>query len=161
MFNPKRAPGGGLFYLRMVESAAHSLAVKTTATAINDAAEIERAFVAFARERIDGLLVLPDVTTVTYRELIVSLAAQHQLPAIYAFRVFATSGGLISYGIDLVDLHRRGASYVDRILRGAIPKDLPVQGPTKFELVLNLRTAKTLGLKIPQSILLRADETIH
>lgn len=161
VYNPKRAPGGGLFYLRMVETAAQSIAVKVTVAAVNDAEEIERAIVAFAGEHTDGLVVLPDVTTVTHRELIVSLAARHRLPAVYAFRLFATSGGLISYGVDLVDLYRRGASYVDRILRGAVPKDLPVQAPIKFEMVVNLRTAKALGIKIPQIVLLRADETIH
>ena len=161
IFDPKRAPGGGAFYLRMLEAAAHSMAVKATVTAVSDAAEIERAVEAFARERIDGLLVLPDVTTVAFRELIVSLAARYRLPAVYGFRVFATSGGLISYGVDLVDLYRRGASYVDRILRGTKPSDLPVQGPIKFELVINAKTAKTLGIMVPPPVLLRADEIIR
>lgn len=104
--------------------------------------------------------MLPDVTTAVHRELIVALAVRHRLPAVYSNRYFVASGGLVSYGVDIVDLYRRAASYVDRILKGAKPSDLPVQAPTKFELVVNLKAAKAIGLTIPESFLLRADEVI-
>ena len=161
IFNPKTAPGGGSYYRRLVEDAAPFFAVKVIATPVKDAAEIERAIVSFARERNGALVVLPDLTTVSNRDLIISLAARHRLPAVYGFRFFVTHGGLISYGIDLVDLYSRGASYVDRILRGAKPNELPVQLPTKFELAVNVKTANALGLRIPQSISLRADHVIE
>jgi len=132
----------------------------TTASTL-DAAEAERAIEAFARESNGGVLLLPDATTSNLRASIVALTARHRLPAIYPFRYFAVSGGLISYGIDTADQFRRAASYVDLILKGAKPADLPVQAPTKFELVVNLKTAKALGLTIPESILLRADEVIE
>ncbi|MBI2751172.1 MAG: ABC transporter substrate-binding protein [Burkholderiales bacterium] len=161
MFNPKTAGGGGSYYLRFVEDAAASIAMKMTAARIQDAGEIERAIDAFTREPNGGLIVLPDFTTVAHRELIVSLAARHRLPAVYPFRAFGTNGGLVTYGIDLIDMFRRAAEYVDRILRGARPSELPVQGPVKFELVINLKTAKAIGLTIPQSILVRADDVIQ
>lgn len=161
IFDPKRAPGGGSYYLRLVEDAAKSIAMKRIANPVHDAAEIERAIDAFAREPNSGLVVLPDITTVTHRELIVSMAARHRLPAVYGFSFFATIGGLISYGVDLVDLFRRGAFYVDRILWGAKPSELPVQQPIKFELTINRKTATALGLTIPHSILLRADQVIE
>lgn len=104
--------------------------------------------------------MLPDVTTAVHRELIVALAVRHRLPAVYSNRYFVASGGLVSYGVDIVDLYRRAASYVDRILKGAKPSDLPVQAPTKFELVVNLKAAKAIGLTIPELFLLRADEVI-
>ena len=160
MFNPKTSPGGGSYYMRLIKDAAELIAVKMIATPVQDAAEIERAIDAFTREPNGSLLVLPDVTTAVHRELIVALAVRHRLPAVYSNRYFVASGGLVSYGVDIVDLYRRAASYVDRILKGAKPSDLPVQAPTKFELVVNLKAAKAIGLTIPELFLLRADEVI-
>jgi putative ABC transport system substrate-binding protein len=123
--------------------------------------EIKQALASFAREPHAGLIVLPGPLTVTHRELIIALAAQHRLPAIYAFRFFVTSGGLASYGVDNIELYRRAASYVDRILKGEKPADLPVQAATKFELVINLKTAKALELDPPITLLARTDEAIE
>ena len=128
---------------------------------IRDAGTIENAIEAFAREMNPALLVLPDVTTTVHRQLIVKLAVQHRLPAIYPWRHFVTAGGLMCYAVDLPDLWRRSASYVDRILKGERPADLPVQAPNRYELVINLTTAKALGLEIPSSVLARADEVIE
>jgi putative tryptophan/tyrosine transport system substrate-binding protein len=128
---------------------------------IRDAGTIENAIEAFAREINPGLLVLPDVTTTVHRQLIVKLAVQHRLPAIYPWRHFVTAGGLMCYAVDLPDLWRRSASYVDRILKGEKPADLPVQVPTKYELAINLKTAKALGLEVPPTLLALADEVIE
>ena len=128
---------------------------------MRNAAEIERAIDRFAREPNCGLIVLPNPVTQGNRKLIIAMAARHRLPAVYAFPFFAREGGLISYGVDLPDQYRQAASYADRILRGEKPADLPVQQPTKFALVVNLATAKALGLKIPEVFLLRADEVIE
>jgi putative ABC transport system substrate-binding protein len=128
---------------------------------IRDAGTIENAIEAFAREINPGLLVLPDVTTTVHEELIVKLAVQHRLPAIYPWRHFVTAGGLMCYAVDLPDLWRRSASYVDRVLKGEKPADLPVQAPTKFELVINLKTAQALGLDVPPTLLARANEVIE
>ena len=133
---------------RAVEAAAPSLGVKATATPVRNAVEIERAINAFAREPNGGLIVLPSGPTIVHRELIIAMAARHPLPAIYPYRQFVSAGGLICYGLDLAEQYRGAAAYVDRILRGEKPADLPVQQPTKFELVINLTTAKALGLKI-------------
>jgi putative tryptophan/tyrosine transport system substrate-binding protein len=114
-----------------------------------------------AHEQNGGLLVLPDTFTIVHRKSIVTLTAQHRVPAVYPYRFFVTGGGLVSYGIDIVDLYRRGATYVDRILKGEKPADLPVQAPTKFELVINFKTAKALGLDVPPTLLIRADEVIE
>jgi putative ABC transport system substrate-binding protein len=135
--------------------------VKFIRAPVRAAAEIERAVEAFARDPNGGLLVMPDSFTLAHREMIVTLAERHRLPSIYAFRVFPASGGLLSYGIDQVEIYRRVAAYVDRILRGANPGELPVEGPTKFELVINLRTAKALGLDIPGNLLSFVDEVIE
>jgi putative ABC transport system substrate-binding protein len=124
-------------------------------------AEIETAIVAVGREPGGGLVVIPDVFTGAHRALIISAAARNNVPAVYTLPDYPRDGGLLSYGVDLVDTFRRAASYVDRILRGEKPGDLPVQMPTKFEMVVNRRTAKALGLAIPPSILLRADEVIE
>ena len=122
---------------------------------------MERAIAEFAGEPAGGLIVPPSTLTTSRRDLIIALAARHRLPAIYAFPISTRGGGLMSYGADFIDLHRRAASYVDRILRGAKPGDLPIQTPTKFELVINLKTAKTLGLDVSTSLLARADEVIE
>src|SRR5215510_2429721 len=124
-------------------------------------ADIDNVLDALAREPNGGLLVLPDTFTTVHRDKIVGLAAHHRLPAVYPLRFFATGGGLIAYGADLVELLRLSASYVDRILRGARPSDLPVQSSTKFELVINLKTAKALGIDVPPTLLARADEVIE
>ena len=161
MFDPKVAPDGGAYYTKLIESAAPSFAVTSTATPVHDAIAIERAIGQFAREPDGGLLVLPDTTTRTHRRLIIALAAQYSVPAIYDFRDIVVNGGLISYGVDFPDLIRRGAVYVDRILKGAKPAELPVQLPTKFDLVINLKTAKTLGLEVSSQLQQRADELIE
>jgi putative ABC transport system substrate-binding protein len=128
---------------------------------VRDAPEIERAVVTFAPTSNGGLIVMGGAATAIHRNLIFTLAAHHKLPAIYAERSFTAGGGLISYGSDYVDQYRRAAGYVDRILKGEKPADLPVQAPTKFELVINLKTAKTLGLDVPPMLLARADEVIE
>jgi putative ABC transport system substrate-binding protein len=126
-----------------------------------DAGEIERAITAFAGEANGGVVVTTSTATIVHRERIITLAARHRLPAVYPNRLFVTSGGLISYGADSVDSYRRAAGYVDRILKGEKPADLPVQAPAKFELMINLKTAKALGLEIPATLLARADEVIE
>jgi len=130
------------------------------APARNDA-EIETAIIALGREPRGGLVVMPDTFMFAHRAAIISAAARNNVPAVYYLSVFARDGGVLSYGVDLVDTWRRAATYVDRILRGENPSDLPVQFPTKFEMAVNLKTAKTLGLAVPPSILLRADEVIE
>jgi len=152
---------GSRSLLRSIETVAPSLGIKAVAGGVRDPAAIESAITAFAHEPNGGLIVLPDQVTVVHRELIVALAARHGLPAAYSHRLFATAGGLLSYGTDLAELYRGAASYIDRILKGDKPADLPVQAPVKFLLVVNLKSAKSLGLKIPESFLLRADEVIE
>jgi putative ABC transport system substrate-binding protein len=142
-------------------SAAPSFGVRVTALDVQGAAEIENAIGEFAHEPKGGLIVLPGVIATAHRELIIALAVRHHLPAIYAFRFFVADGGLMSYGADRVDEARQAAGYVDRILKGAKPSDLPVQQPTKFELVINLKTAKALGLEVSPTLLNRADEVIE
>jgi putative ABC transport system substrate-binding protein len=157
--NPKN-PNTAL-YLGAIEPAAKALGLQFAVTPVNDAAEIERTIATYASEPNGGLLVMPDPLTITHRELIVALAARHRLPAAYPYRFFAASGGLMSYGIDRVDLYRRAAVYVDRVLKGAKAGDLPIQQPTKFELTINLKTAKALSLTVPLPLLGRADEVIE
>jgi putative tryptophan/tyrosine transport system substrate-binding protein len=140
---------------------APSHAVQLALTEGRDAAEIDRNVVKFAREGGGGLIALPSATATTHRKLIVALAAQHRLPAVYPVRFWAADGGLISYGTNNAELYRQAASYVDRMFRGERPADLPVQGPTKYELVINLKTAKALGLTVPPALLARADEVIE
>jgi putative tryptophan/tyrosine transport system substrate-binding protein len=159
VFNPDQSPQVAMW--GAVEAVAPSLGVRLTAIEVHDALEIEHPIEAFARVPDGGLMVLPNPVTVMHRNLIIELAARHHLPAIYGFRVFCAAGGLLSYGTDLLEAYRQAAVYVDRILRGTKPGDLPVQQPTKFELVINLKTAKALGLTIPESFLLRADEVIE
>ena len=128
---------------------------------MRDAGEIERAVAAFARSSNGGLIVASGAAAIVHRDLIVTLAARHKLPAVYFDRLFVAAGGLISYGPDYVDQYRHAAAYVDRILKGEKPADLPVQAPTKYETVINLKTAKALGLDVPPSVLARADEVIE
>ena len=161
LFDPRMAPGGGAYYRRLIEGGASSIGVQVMETAVHDAADIKRAIEGFVREPNGGLIVLPDVTTINHRRTTISLAAHHRLPAIYPTDYFTKDGGLISYGADYLDLYRKSASYVDRILRGAKPIDLPVQGPIKFQLTINLKAAKALGLTIPPAVLARADEVIE
>jgi ABC-type uncharacterized transport system substrate-binding protein len=150
-----------LAYLQAIEAAAPTFRVELARAGVRNAAEIERAIDAFAQEPKGALIVVPSALGIAHRDLIVALAARHHLPATYPYPVFARSGGFISYGVDLADLYRRAASYVDRILKGAKPGDLPVQLPTKFELIVNLKTAKALGLTIPEPFLQHADEVIE
>jgi putative ABC transport system substrate-binding protein len=144
-----------------LETAARSLKVEPITAPVHGDAEIETAINALGREPGGGLVVMPDVWTLAHRTPIILAAARHNVPAVYAQSEFARDGGLLSYGADLVDLFRRAASYVDRILRGEKPAELPVQLPTKLEMVVNLKTAKALGLAVPPSILLRATEVIE
>jgi putative tryptophan/tyrosine transport system substrate-binding protein len=159
MFNPDTAPDRGSYFLRPVEAAAPSLHVEVIPAPVHNDAEIEAAITTLAPAT--GLIVMPDVFILAHREQILALADRHRLPAAYAYRLFAASGGLLSYGTDLADLFRRAAPYVDRILNGTKPAELPVQQPTKFELVINLRTAKALGLNVPLSLQAGADEVIE
>jgi putative tryptophan/tyrosine transport system substrate-binding protein len=160
VFNPDTATYSGLF-LSTMEDAAHSLAVTLTVSPIHDTAGMERAVAAVAAQPNGGLILLPDAFTWSIRSQIVALAARYRLPAIFQYAHIAREGGLVAYGIDPLDVWRRTATYVDRILNGAKPADLPVQLPTKFELVINLKTANALALTISQSFLLRADEVIE
>jgi putative ABC transport system substrate-binding protein len=157
--DPAIAAGAGQF--GAVQSVAPSFGVEASPISVRDAPEIERAVAAFARSSNGGLVVTQSGLTRIYGDLIVTLAARHKLPAVYYDRVFVAAGGLISYGPDFIDQFRRAAGYVDRILKGEKPADLPVQAPTKFELVINLKTAKALGLTVPPTLLARADEVIE
>jgi putative tryptophan/tyrosine transport system substrate-binding protein len=159
LFNPEAAAYAGEWF-RHADTAAAALAIKLIAAAVHDQTEIEGALATLAREPDGGLMVLPDPFTISHYERIIAVAAQHHLPAIYQGRNVATAGGLISYGSDQTDQYRQAASYVDRILKGEKPGDLPVQAPTKYETVINLKTAKALGLTIPETLLATADEVI-
>jgi putative tryptophan/tyrosine transport system substrate-binding protein len=148
-------------FLRSIESAAPPFGIRLTPVAVRDAADIERRLAAFAREPNGALVVLASPVTMQNRQSIIAATARYRLPAVYPFRVFTVNGGLISYGVDVPDLYKRAASYVDRILRGAKAAELPVQEPTKYELTINLKTAKALGLMVPPTLLARADEVIE
>jgi putative tryptophan/tyrosine transport system substrate-binding protein len=160
MFNPDTASYYA-FYMREFSAATTSVAAALSLTPVHDEAAIESAMADFARAPDGGLIVAPDPFTNSRRRLIMEQAQRHRLPAIYGFRQFVAEGALISYGPDATDIVRRSAAYVDRILKGDTPADLPVQAPTKFELALNLKTAKTLGLTMPTMLLARADEVIE
>jgi putative tryptophan/tyrosine transport system substrate-binding protein len=160
VFNPQSGPFADLF-IRPVEAAAPSFSVALIRAAVRDPVEVDRAFDALAREPNGGLMVLPDLSTANYREAIIALAARHRVPAVYPFRYFAASGGLMSYGTDVTEVFRRAAAYVDRILKGTTPGELPIQAPNKYELVINLKTATALGLEVPPTLLARADEVIE
>ncbi len=157
--NAATASGPGQF--AAVQAVAPSLGVEANPVNVRDAGEIERAVAAFARAPNGGLIVTASPAAALRRELIVALAARHKLPAVYFERHFVAAGGLISYGPDQIDMYRRAAGYVDRILKGEKPADLPVQAPTKYELVINLKTAKAIGLAVPQTLLASADEVIE
>jgi putative ABC transport system substrate-binding protein len=159
MFSPDTAPAS--VYMPLFETAARSLKVAPIITPVYSEVDIETAIIALGREPGGGLVVMPDTFTTTHRASIISAAARNNVPAVYGFSFFARDGGLLSYGNDAVDQFRRAATYVDRILRGENPGDLPVQLPTKFEMIVNRKTATALGLAIPPSILLRADEVIE
>ena len=160
LFNPATAPYAGLM-LRAIEDAASSLAIVVRAAPCRDDAEIAAVMTNLAREERSGLLVMPDAFTLVHRDAIVALASRHRVPAVYPYRLFAGVGGLMSYGVDQDDLFRRAAGYIDRILKGDKPSGLPVQRPTKFELVINLKTAKALGISVAPSLLNTADEVIE
>jgi putative ABC transport system substrate-binding protein len=151
----------GIGQLASIQSAAASFRVDITPVDAREAKEIERGVTAFARGSGGGLIVTASPLASIHRELITTLAARHKLPAVYSARPYITAGGLLSYGPDLIDQFRRAAGYVDRILKGEKPADMPVQAPTKYDLVINLRTAKALGLEVPSTLLARADEVIE
>jgi putative ABC transport system substrate-binding protein len=151
----------GMGYLAAIHALAPSIGVQVTPVDVRQTSDIERAVAAFARTPNSGLIVTADPAAIVHREAIIALAARHRLPAVYPYRFFVISGGLISYGLDNIEQYRLAAGYVDRILKGEKPADLPVQAPTKYELIINLKTAKALGLEIPTTVLARADEVIE
>jgi putative ABC transport system substrate-binding protein len=161
MFNPVTAPASESFFMPPFEAAAASLGVVPSAMPVGSPAEIESALAAFGRQPGSGLIVMPDNFTSVHRRSIVAQAARYRMPAIYPIRYFATAGGLMSYGADLIDLYRRVPTYVDRILKGASPADLPVLAPAKVDLVINLKAARELGLTVPRIMLARAEEVIE
>jgi putative ABC transport system substrate-binding protein len=152
---------GGIGQFAVIESVARSVGVDVSAINLRDAAEIERPIAAFARAPNGGLILTAGALSSVHRDLIIALAARHKLPATFQERLYAAAGGLVSYGPNFLDQFRRAAGYVDRILKGEKPADLPVQAPTKYELVINLKTAKALGLEVPATVLARADEVIE
>jgi putative tryptophan/tyrosine transport system substrate-binding protein len=153
--------GSGTSQFAVIQAMAPSLRVEVNPVGTREGAEIDRAVAALARSPNGGLIVTSGAASVTHRALIIGLAAQHKLPAVYFERTFVTAGGLISYGADYIDQYRRAAGYVDRILKGEKPADLPVQAPVKYELVINLKTARALGIEVPPTLLVRADEVIE
>jgi putative ABC transport system substrate-binding protein len=160
IFNPDTAPYHRL-YMRSIEAAAAALGMKVLEAPVHSRTEIETAITVLAREPGASVIAMSDVFPLVHRDLIIALTARYRLPAVYPFRINVTDGGLISYGVDLTDMQRRAATFVDRIFKGAKPSDLPVELPTKFALVINQKTAKTLGLDIPLTLLTRADEVIE
>ncbi|HEY7301104.1 MAG TPA: ABC transporter substrate-binding protein [Xanthobacteraceae bacterium] len=161
MFNPPSAPSRGEYFLKPFETAAGSIKVKALAMPVESGADIERALADLGREPGGGLVVTPDNFTTVNRRLIIAEAAKHRVPAIYSTPQFASDGGLIAYGTDLLELYRHAPFYIDHILKGAKPADLPVQSPTKFEMVINLKTAKALGLAVSPIMIARANEVIE
>ena len=151
----------GIGQFTAIQSVARSLGVEVSPVNIRDAGEVDRDVAAFASRSNSGLIVTGSGAAIVHRKLIVTLAARHKLPAVYFHRDFVADGGLVSYGADPIDPHRRAATYVDRILKGEKPADLPVQGPTKYDTAINLKTAKALGLTVPPALLARADEVIE
>jgi ABC-type uncharacterized transport system substrate-binding protein len=161
LFNPATAPRGGSYYFDPFKAAVQSLGLETIAATVHDKSEIESVIAAQAREPNTGLVVMSDVFPLVHRTEITALVARYRLPTVYPYRQFTEVGGLLSYGNDLRDNYRRAATYTDRILRGEQPSELPVQVPVKFELVINLKAAKTIGLEVPPMLLARADEVIE
>src|SRR5215468_2760520 len=161
MYNPNSVPDSGTFFSGAFMEAAAQYKVRAIIEQVHDAAEIEHTITKLGAETGSGLVLVPDNFTTVHRELIISLTARFRIPAVYPYRYFAEAGGLLSYGVDAVDLFRRASEYVSRILRGADPADLPVQAPTKFVLVINLKTAQALGLAIPRVLLVGADQVIE
>jgi putative tryptophan/tyrosine transport system substrate-binding protein len=161
MFNPDTAPGAGDIFLRSIDASAKSLAIGVTVARVRDPAEIEAAISALSKSSSAGLIVPPDVFLLVHRDKIIELAARYRVPTIYQYDNFTMGGGLVSYGVDVPDMFRRAGSYFDRILKGVSPTDLPIQAPTKFKLVINVKTAKALGLTVPPSLLGTADEVIE
>src|SRR6266436_6070983 len=157
LFNPQMAAGGGSYFLRPIDAAVSTLKVKSVMALVHDDDEIEAAFAPLAGEPGAGVVLLPDIFTVAHHQLVIALAARYRVPTVYSYRFMVERGGLISYGVDIDNLFERAAAYVDRILNGAKPADLPVQAPTKFELVINQKTAKALGLTVPHTLLARAE----
>ena len=160
LFNPVEYPYENLFF-QALRAAAESFKIDVTAMPVEKDAEIERSLAALAQQPDSGLIALHDPFIIKRRDLVIAEVARHRIPAVYTLRAFAVSGGLISYGVDLADPWRHAASYIDRVLKGANPGELPVQQPTKFELVINLKTAKALGLDVPPSLLATADDVIE
>jgi putative tryptophan/tyrosine transport system substrate-binding protein len=161
LYGPKTSAGSGTYYLQLAQEAATSMGVRIIGMPVQEAREVERDIEVFAKDAGGALLITPDATTAALRSTIISATARSKLPAIYPFRDFTTEGGLVSYGTDVAEQFRKAATYVDRLLRGSKPAVLPVQAPTKFELVLNMKTANLIGLTFPPSILARADEVIE
>jgi putative ABC transport system substrate-binding protein len=149
------------YFLRNATAAASSLGIEIISNPVDNVADIEQSISSLARQDNGGLFCPPETFITAHRDLVIALAAKYRLPAVYPWRYFVTDGGLMSYGIDLVDVYRQSASYIDQILRGANPADLPVQSPTKYETALNLKTAKALGFSVPASLLVRSDEVIE
>jgi ABC-type uncharacterized transport system substrate-binding protein len=161
MYNPNSVPAGGKFFSRPFIESATKLKVRPITAEVHDKFDIENAVTTLGRESGSGLILVPDNFMSVHRDLIISLTAQFRIPAIYPYRYFAEAGGLVSYGVHAIDQFRRASEYVSRILRGAKPEDLPVQAPTKFELVINLKTAKALGIVIPKILLAGAEQVIE
>jgi putative ABC transport system substrate-binding protein len=161
MYNPNSVPAGGKFFSRPFIESATKLKVRPITAEVHDKFDIENAVTTLGRESGSGLILVPDNFMSVHRDLIISLTAQLRIPAIYPYRYFAEAGGLVSYGVHAIDQFRRASEYVSRILRGAKPEDLPVQAPTKFELVINLKTAKALGIVIPKILLAGAEQVIE
>ena len=161
LFNPETAPYVMRYFQGPLETSARSLGLQPSSSPVHNTSEIESAITALARAPGGGLIMMPDTFNIVHRERIIALARQNKLPAISPYRFVVAEGGLISYGLDLIDLFRRTGGYVDRILRGAKPAELPVQAPTKYETTINLKTAKALGLTVPDKLLVAADEVIE
>jgi ABC-type uncharacterized transport system, periplasmic component len=161
LFNPQTAAGGGSYFLRPIDVAASTHKVKAIMALVHDNEEIESAFAALVQEPGTGVVLLPDIFTVAHHQQVIALAARYRVPTVYSYRSMVERGGLISYGVDIDNLFERAATYVDRILKGAKPADLPVQAPTKFELVINQKTARALGLNVPSTLLARAEDVIE
>jgi ABC-type uncharacterized transport system substrate-binding protein len=161
LYNPDTAPGAGTYFEASFDKAAKSLGIEVTKAKVQSRADLASTMVMLAKTPGYGLVVMPDTFTTVNREQIVAQAAEYHLPAIYPWRYFATTGGLLVYGVNQIELFRLSATYVNRLLKGERPSDLPIQAPTRFELIVNLKTAKTLGLTVPPTLLATADEVIE